>query len=148
MTISNSALTANAGVPVLTSAGIDAASAPVNLRHDWTRDEIRALFELPLMDLLFRAQTVHRQFFDPNRIQMSTLLSIKTGACPEDCKYCSQSGHYNTGLEKEKLIEVQKVLDEAQRAKANGATRFCMGAAWRNPTDKNLEQVIAMVEGD
>lgn len=145
MTISNSALTANAGVPVLTSAGIDAASAPVNLRHDWTRDEIRALFELPLMDLLFRAQTVHRQFFDPNRIQMSTLLSIKTGACPEDCKYCPQSGHYNTGLKKEKLLEVEKVVTQAKAALAGGASRFCMGAAWKNPSDKDFPYVLEMV---
>lgn len=98
-------------------------------RHDWTPAEVLALFRQPFNDLLFQAQTVHRQNFDPNRVQVSTLLSIKTGACPEDCKYCPQSGHYNTGLDKEKLIEVQKVLEEAAAAKAIGATRFCMGAA-------------------
>ncbi len=119
----------------------------VAVRHDWTNAEIEALFALPFNDLLFRAQGVHRQCFDPNAVQVSTLLSIKTGACPEDCKYCSQSGHYNTGLEKEKLIEVQKVLDEAQRAKANGATRFCMGAAWKHPSQKDFPYVLEMVKG-
>lgn len=117
------------------------------LRHDWTNAEIEALFALPFNDLLFRAQSVHRQHFDPNAVQVSTLLSIKTGACPEDCKYCSQSGHYNTGLEKEKLIEVQKVLDEAQRARASGATRFCMGAAWKHPSAKDFPYVLEMVKG-
>lgn len=117
------------------------------LRHDWTNAEIETLFALPFNDLLFRAQSVHRQHFDPNAVQVSTLLSIKTGACPEDCKYCSQSGHYNTGLEKEKLIEVQKVLDEAQRARASGATRFCMGAAWKHPSAKDFPYVLEMVKG-
>jgi len=119
----------------------------VALRHDWTNAEIEALFALPFNDLLFQAHGVHRQCFDPNAVQVSTLLSIKTGACPEDCKYCSQSGHYNTGLEKEKLIEVQKVLDEAQRARANGATRFCMGAAWKHPSQKDFPYVLEMVKG-
>jgi biotin synthase len=117
------------------------------LRHDWTNADIEALFALPFNDLLFRAHSVHREHFDPNAVQVSTLLSIKTGACPEDCKYCSQSGHYNTGLEKEKLIEVQKVLDEAQRAKASGATRFCMGAAWKHPSAKDFPYVLEMVKG-
>jgi biotin synthase len=115
------------------------------LRHDWHRDEVRALFELPFMDLLFKAQTVHRDFFDPNRIQMSTLLSIKTGACPEDCKYCPQSGHYNTGLKKEKLIEVEKVVTQAKVALDGGASRFCMGAAWKNPSEKDFPVVLEMV---
>ncbi|HMY28646.1 MAG TPA: biotin synthase BioB, partial [Agitococcus sp.] len=84
------------------------------LRHDWNRAELRALFDLPFNDLLFQAQTIHRQHFDPNAVQVSTLLSIKTGACPEDCKYCSQSGHYDTGLDKEKLLEIEKVVQEAQ----------------------------------
>lgn len=119
----------------------------IALRHDWTNAEIEALFALPFNDLLFRAHSVHRAHFDPNAVQVSTLLSIKTGACPEDCKYCSQSGHYNTGLEKEKLIEVQKVLDEAQRAKASGATRFCMGAAWKHPSQKDFPYVLEMVKG-
>jgi biotin synthase len=115
------------------------------LRHDWTRPEITALFELPFMDLLFRAQSVHRQCFDPNEIQMSTLLSIKTGACPEDCKYCPQSGHYNTGLEKEKLLALDKILQQAQLARANGASRFCMGAAWKNPSAKDFPYVLEIV---
>lgn len=119
----------------------------VAVRHDWTNADIEALFALSFNDLLFQAHGVHRQCFDPNAVQVSTLLSIKTGACPEDCKYCSQSGHYNTGLEKEKLIEVQKVLDEAQRARSNGATRFCMGAAWKHPSQKDFPYVLDMVKG-
>ena len=119
------------------------AMAPV--RHDWAREEIQALFDLPFNDLLFRAATVHRQYFDPNAVQVSTLLSIKTGACPEDCKYCSQSGHHNTELEKEKLLEVQKVVAEAREAKQKGASRFCMGAAWRSPRAKDMPYVLEMV---
>src|SRR5699024_10932730 len=103
------------------------------VRHDWHRGEIEALFALPFNDLVFRAATVHRAHFDANAVQVSTLLSIKTGACPEDCKYCSQSGHYNTELEKEKLLEVARVLEEARAARDKGASRFCMGAAWRSP---------------
>ena len=114
-------------------------------RHDWTMQEARALFELPFNDLMFRAQSVHREHFDPNEVQVSTLLSIKTGACPEDCKYCPQSGHYNTGLEKEKLLEIEKVVAEAQAAKAKGASRFCMGAAWRSPSKKDMGYVVDMV---
>ncbi|WP_336366264.1 biotin synthase BioB [Marinobacter sp. C2H3] len=114
-------------------------------RHDWTLQEARALFELPFNDLLFRAQTVHRQHFDANEVQVSTLLSIKTGACPEDCKYCPQSGHYNTGLEKEKLLEIEKVVAEARAARDKGASRFCMGAAWRSPTRKDMPYVLDMV---
>lgn len=117
------------------------------LRHDWQNHEIEALFKLPLNDLLFQAHGVHRQHFDPNAVQVSTLLSIKTGACPEDCKYCSQSGHHNTGLEKEKLLEVEKVLLEARRAKDNGASRFCMGAAWKHPSQKDFPYVLEMVKG-
>ncbi|OQX33344.1 MAG: biotin synthase BioB [Oceanospirillales bacterium LUC14_002_19_P2] len=117
------------------------------VRSDWTLDEVEQLFTLPFSDLMFRAQQVHRQFFDPNRVQVSTLLSIKTGACPEDCKYCPQSGHYNTGLDKEKLMQVQKVLEEAELAKKAGATRFCMGAAWKNPPAKDFPYVLKMVEG-
>ena len=116
-------------------------------RHDWTRSEILALFELPFNDLLFRAQQVHRAHFDPNQVQVSTLLSIKTGACPEDCKYCPQSGHYDTGLDKEKLLEVEKVIEEARAAKANGSSRFCMGAAWRSPAEKDMPYVLQMVKG-
>ena len=115
------------------------------IRHDWSLDEIKALFALPFSDLLFQAQTVHRRHFDPNRVQVSTLLSIKTGACAEDCSYCSQSAKYDTGLEREKLLPLQEVVEAAQAAKAKGSTRFCMGAAWRNPTDKNLDKVIEMI---
>lgn len=116
-------------------------------RHDWSRSEVKALFNLPFNDLLFHAQSIHRQFFKPNQVQVSTLLSIKTGACPEDCKYCPQSGHYNTGLEKQKLMEVQKVIEEAKRAKQIGSTRFCMGAAWKHPTAKDMPYVLEMVKG-
>lgn len=117
----------------------------MTLRHDWTLNEIEALFTLPFNDLLFQAQTAHRQYHNPNEVQVSTLLSIKTGACPEDCKYCSQSGHYNTGLEKEKLLEIAKVVEEARAAKATGASRFCMGAAWRSPREKDMPYVLEMV---
>lgn len=120
-------------------------SSPAPIRHDWSRQEVRDLFQLPFMDLVFRAQSIHRQYFDPNRVQMSTLLSIKTGACPEDCKYCPQSGHYNTGLQKEKLLEIEKVVGEAQAARNNGATRFCMGAAWKHPSEKDFPAVLEMV---
>ena len=116
-------------------------------RHVWTQDEVMELFDLPFNDLIFKAQTIHRQHFDPNEVQVSTLLSIKTGACPEDCKYCPQSGHYNTGLEKERLMQVEKVLEKARAAKATGATRFCMGAAWRSPQEKDMPYVTAMVKG-
>ncbi|MTI14226.1 biotin synthase BioB [Sansalvadorimonas verongulae] len=116
-------------------------------RHNWTIPEVEALFAMPFNDLIFQAQTVHRQHFDPNEVQVSTLLSIKTGACPEDCKYCPQSGHYNTGLKKEKLMEVQRVLDKAKQAKESGTTRFCMGAAWKNPPAKDFPYVLEMVKG-
>ena len=117
-----------------------------SVRHDWTLDEIKALFALPFNDLLFRAQSVHRANFDPNAVQISTLLSIKTGACPEDCAYCPQSAKHDTGLERERLLPLEEVRAAAANAKQNGATRFCMGAAWRNPTDKNLDRVIEMIE--
>ncbi|MES9992090.1 MAG: biotin synthase BioB [Candidatus Thiodiazotropha sp.] len=116
------------------------------LRHDWRLDEIEALFDLPFNDLLFQAQSVHRSNFDPNRVQMSSLLSIKTGACAEDCGYCSQSAKHATGLEAEKLMPLEDVVAAAEAAKQKGASRFCMGAAWRNPSDKNLQRVIEMVE--
>lgn len=117
-----------------------------NPRHDWTLDEIQALFALSFNDLVYRAQSVHRAHFDPNHVQVSTLLSIKTGACAEDCAYCSQSARYDTGLERERLLPLDEVMEAASTAKAKGSTRFCMGAAWRNPTDKNLDKVIEMVE--
>lgn len=116
------------------------------IRHDWTLDEIQALYHLPFNDLLFKAQTIHRQFFNPNEVQLSTLLSIKTGACPEDCKYCPQSGHYPTDLEKEKLVAIETVIEEARQAKANGSTRFCMGAAWRSPQEKDMPYLVHMVK--
>ena len=118
-----------------------------SIRHDWSPEEVQALFEQPFNDLLFQAQSVHRANFDANSVQVSTLLSIKTGACPEDCKYCPQSNRYDTGLEKEKLMEVEKVLQEARAAKAQGSTRFCMGAAWRSPKKKDMPYVTAMVKG-
>lgn len=116
-----------------------------SLRHDWQGSEIRAILGAPLNDLLFRAHTLHRQWFDPNRIQISQLLSIKTGSCPEDCGYCPQSAHHQTNLESERLLGLDEVKAAAARAKAAGAQRFCMGAAWRNPTDTNLERVIEMI---
>lgn len=116
-------------------------------RHNWTKTQVSALFALPFNDLIFQAQSVHRANFNPNQVQVSTLCSIKTGACPEDCAYCPQSAHFDTGLEKEKLMAVEKVLAEAQAAKAAGATRFCMGAAWRSPRDKDMSAVLAMVAG-
>src|SRR5215207_8197149 len=128
-----------------------AASAPTRptgaLRHDWTRAEIAALFALPLPELMFRAQAAHRLFFDPTEIQIATLLSIKTGGCPEDCAYCPQSAKYDTGVKAEKLMSLDKVLAEAQAAKDAGASRFCMGAAWREPKDRDLDKVCAMIQG-
>ncbi|HML06961.1 MAG TPA: biotin synthase BioB [Xanthobacteraceae bacterium] len=121
-----------------------ANGAPV--RHDWTRAEVRALFELPFPELIFRAQSVHRENFNPAEVQISTLLSIKTGGCPEDCAYCPQSAAYETGLHAEKLMALDAVVAEARAAKAAGASRFCMGAAWRSPKDRDLDSVCAMVE--
>ncbi|MDO5370069.1 biotin synthase BioB [Paracoccus sp. (in: a-proteobacteria)] len=121
--------------------------APVTGRRHWTAAEARGVIDQPFMDLLFQAQTVHRQHFDPNRIQLSRLLSIKTGGCPEDCGYCSQSARHGSDLSASKLIEVQRVIAEAAKAKAAGATRYCMGAAWRSPKERDMAQVVAMVEG-
>jgi biotin synthase len=115
------------------------------VRNDWSLEEARELFALPFNDLVFHAQRVHRLSFDPNRVQVSTLLSIKTGACPEDCAYCPQSVRYETGVGREELLDLGQVLEAARAAKGNGATRFCMGAAWRNPKPRQLEQVKAMV---
>ncbi len=117
----------------------------MHLRNDWTRAEIQALYQQPFLDLVFRAQQIHRQYFEANAIQVSTLLSIKTGKCPEDCKYCSQSVRYDSKLEAEKRIAVEKVISEAQQAKASGSTRFCMGAAWRNPHERDMPYVLDMV---
>src|ERR1700722_15748181 len=116
-------------------------------RYDWTRAEVRALFALPFPELVFRAQSVHRQNFDPAEVQLSTLLSIKTGGCPEDCAYCPQSLHYDTGVDAAKLMRLDAVLAEAEAAARQGTTRFCMGAAWREPNDRDLDAVCAMVEG-
>ena len=116
------------------------------IRHDWHTAEVKALYQMPLNDLLFRAQAVHRQHFDANKVQTSTLMSIKTGACPEDCKYCPQSGHYNTGLTKEQLVAIDEVIKAAKNAKRTGATRFCMGAAWRSPRGKDFPAVLEMIK--
>jgi biotin synthase len=116
------------------------------VRHDWTREEVRALFALPLPELMFRAQSAHRRYFDPRQVQISTLLSVKTGGCPEDCAYCPQSARYDTGVDASRLVSVAAAVADAQAAKAAGATRFCMGAAWRSPKDHDLEDVCAMVE--
>ena len=118
----------------------------ITIRDDWTKAEVEALFAMPFNDLLFNAQVVHRQHFNPNEVQVSTLLSIKTGACPEDCKYCPQSARYDTGLEKERLLEIEKVIQRAKEAKQVGSTRFCMGAAWRNPRDRDMPYILKMVE--
>jgi biotin synthase len=115
------------------------------IRNNWTREEVLALFNQPFNDLLFNAQVAHRRHFNPNQVQLSTLLSIKTGACPEDCKYCPQSARYDTGLEKEKLLQIEQVIEAAQAAKASGSSRFCMGAAWRSPHDRDIPAVAAMI---
>jgi biotin synthase len=116
-------------------------------RHDWSREEVRTLFALPFPELIFRAQSVHRAHFDPTEVQISTLLSIKTGGCPEDCAYCPQSARYDTGVKAEKLMNLDAVLAEARAARAAGASRFCMGAAWREPKDRDLDKVCEMVAG-
>jgi biotin synthase len=126
---------------------LDRNSSPLQAteRKRWSVAEVQALFELPFFDLVHRAQMVHRENFDPNAVQRSTLLSIKTGGCSEDCGYCSQSARYDTGLERERLMPINEVLESARAAKARGASRFCMGAAWRGPKDKDLEPVLDMV---
>src|ERR1700683_4772411 len=116
-------------------------------RKVWTQAEATRRNEMPFNDLLFEAQTVHRQSFDPNRVQLSRLLSIKTGGCPEDCGYCSQSMHHESGLTASKLMEVERVIAEARKARDAGATRYCMGAAWRNPKPRDMDAVVAMVKG-
>src|ERR1700693_2475989 len=117
------------------------------VRQDWTREEVAALFDLPFPDLVFHAQRIHRLHFDPREVQMSTLLSIKTGGCPEDCAYCPQSLHHEFGVAASRLMDVAAVLDAARAAKAAGASRFCIGAAWRGPNERDLAKVCAMVEG-
>ncbi|MDA0147274.1 biotin synthase BioB [Vibrio sp. LaRot3] len=119
----------------------------MEVRHNWTVAEVRQLMDKPFMDLLFEAQLTHRQFQQHNHVQVSTLLSIKTGACPEDCKYCPQSARYTTDIEKERLMEVERVLDAAQKAKNAGSTRFCMGAAWKNPKARDMPHLTSMIKG-
>ncbi|HEC12856.1 MAG TPA: biotin synthase BioB [Acidiferrobacteraceae bacterium] len=119
----------------------------LSIRHDWSAEEVARLFRLPFNDLLYCAQGVHRHYFDANAIQLSTLINIKTGACPEDCAYCPQSARHDTELEAEALMEVEAVLERARQAKANGASRFCMGAAWRGPKDRDLQPVLEMISG-
>ena len=126
-----------------TGSGAD-AGAP---RSDWSEDEARAIYDLSFPDLLFRAQSIHRRHFDPAEVETATLLSIKTGGCPEDCGYCSQSAHHETGLKASKLMGVDEVLAQARAARDGGATRFCMGAAWRSPKDRDLDAVCAMISG-
>jgi len=128
-------------------SGATSQSADRSVRHDWTREEAQALYDAPFNDLLFKAQTIHRRYFDPNSVQMSRLLSIKTGGCAEDCGYCSQSAHHASGLKASKLMQVEKVLAEARKAKEQGATRYCMGAAWRSPKGRDMDVLVAMVEG-
>jgi len=117
------------------------------VRHDWSRAEIEALFELPFNELMYRAQVVHRRQFDPNKVQMSRLLSIKTGGCPEDCAYCPQAARYDTEVRAEKLLAVDAIVAEARRAKQGGASRFCMGAAWRSPKERDMDDLVAAIEG-
>jgi len=129
-----------------TATESDRAPLSAGLRFDWRLDEIEALYEMPFNDLLFRAQSVHREHFDPNTVQVSTLLSIKTGGCPEDCGYCPQSVHHEASVPAEKLMDVDAVVEAARNARQAGASRFCMGAAWRNPRGRNFERVLEMVE--
>jgi biotin synthase len=128
-------------------SGATGQSTDRTLRHDWSREEAQALYDAPFNDLLFKAHLVHRRHFEPNTVQRSRLLSIKTGGCAEDCGYCSQSAHHASGLKASKLMQVEKVLSEARRAKEQGATRYCMGAAWRSPKERDMDVVCAMVEG-
>jgi len=119
----------------------------VEVRHNWTVDQVNQLMQKPFMDLLFEAQLVHRKYQQHNHVQVSTLLSIKTGACPEDCKYCPQSARYTTDVDKERLMEVERVLDAANKAKSAGSTRFCMGAAWKNPKQRDMPHLTEMIQG-
>ncbi len=131
----------------MTDTARTAKTGAEETRHDWTRTEVAGIYNLPFADLLFRAQTTHRRHFDPNQVQKSTLLSIKTGGCPEDCAYCSQSAHFDTGVEASKLMALDAVLDHAGKAREGGATRYCMGAAWRNPKQRDMPALCAMVKG-
>ena len=135
----------SSGAPLLES-GCNVVPAFGAVRHDWTCEEVCSLFALPFPDLIFHAQRIHRTHFDPSEVQISTLLSIKTGGCPEDCAYCPQSAHFDTGVKAEKLMPLAAVVEEARAAKEAGASRFCMGAAWREPKDRDLDRVCDMVE--
>lgn len=140
-----SAQETSSGRPTINAAAASSLAGAV--RHDWTLEEARQLFKLLFNDLIFLAQSIHREHFDPNEVQVSSLLSIKTGSCSEDCAYCPQSAHYDTGLGKESLLPIEDVLEAARQAKSQGAGRFCMGAAWRSPNDRDIERVCSMVEG-
>lgn len=131
----------------MTQTAAAAAAEKGDLRHDWTLEEIEQLFARPFNDLLFQAQQIHRQHFEPNTVQVSTLINIKTGGCAEDCGYCSQSAHFDTGLAREALMAVDEVVSAAKAAQEGGATRFCMGAAWRKPRTNDMDLVIAMIKG-
>jgi len=136
----------DADIAADTGAGRSNGSVAAGIRHDWAREEVVGLFDQPFNDLLFQAQEVHRRHFNANQVQKSRLLSIKTGGCPEDCKYCPQSVHYDTGLDADKLMQVDAVIAQAREAKAGGASRFCMGAAWRSPKDRDLDAIVEMVQ--
>src|SRR5687767_1626151 len=129
-------------MPAVSEFRDTSAAAP---RHDWTRAELLALFDLPFTELLHRAASVHRQHFDPAEVQVSTLLSVKTGGCPEDCAYCPQAQRYDTGVQAQKLMDTQQVLEKGKQAKAAGASRFCMGAAWRSPKDRDIPKVAEII---
>ena len=131
--------------PTATTQPAGAPTDASQSKNSWTREQVEQLFDLPLMDLLFQAQTIHRQHHDPNTVQLSSLLSIKTGACPEDCAYCPQSARYKTGLKTERLMPLDQIVEAAKVAKSNGAGRFCMGAAWRSPKDGDVEAVAQAV---
>ncbi len=132
-------------LPLFISQRRQGFAMPAVIRHDWTREQVLALFDLPFPELVFRAATVHREHFDPAQVQVSTLLSVKTGGCPEDCAYCPQAARYNTGVDATKLMDTASVLKKARAAKAAGASRFCMGAAWRSPKDRDIPKVAEMI---
>lgn len=130
-----------------TASAVPSTESVAPVRQNWTLEEVQALYDLPFNDLIFRAATVHREHFEPNTVQISTLVNIKTGGCAENCGYCSQSAHHETELQREALMDVETVLEEARAARAAGASRFCMGAAWRKPNQRDMDKVLAMIEG-
>ncbi len=135
------------GRPKMNEINVSTSEKDRDIRHDWTAEQALELFALPFADLIHRAQTLHRRYFDPNTVQMASLLSVKTGGCPEDCAYCPQAAQYDTGVDAAKLMDVETVLAEAKAAKDAGATRYCMGAAWRSPKDRDMDAICAMIEG-